>query len=456
MKKIHSLIVPGALVFLALAQSLHAVPAFARQTGLECFMCHADSQTNLNALGRKFAQSSYMMAKEDTSNSLLSGDKLGLDLATVLNMSVMIKARAEKGYDVINGKGEILETHDEDEIEANRGVYEMFKTSTIHLGGKVADNVGVLMQFREKESEAIFAGKVVSSFKIGDAYSGVSIFSTDNYGPFSGMEVYNTGLYKPLRQFENHKLTNAAQAADLGTGAATGLQAFYAGDILFVTVGAYVPIYHGDGINSANSMIPFARIALEQKLADMNLIVGAYGIKGTVTADNTALDNTLYRVIPSALVEVDKEAYGVDLQLEGPIFNMNSMLTLNAVLKSKTTLDHPELMNYAPSPSHGIPAYEFIYGDPYDSDMRGYSVSYELYPISSLGLKVAYLDINDQGPHTFEPDKIDAKDSKAYTVGFDYSFRQNVMFTMEYSLVKPDREDIADYSDLLAVVTASF
>jgi hypothetical protein len=456
MKKIHSLIVPGALVFLAFAQSLHAVPAFARQTGLECVMCHADSQSNLNALGRKFALSSYTMAKEDTSNSLVSGKELGLDLATVLNMSVMVKARADKGYDVINGKGEVLETHDEEEIGANRGVYEMFKTSTIHLGGKVANNVGALMQFREKESRAILAGKVISSFKTGDAYSGVSIFSTDNYGPFSGMEVYNTGLYKPLRQFENHKLTNAAQAADLGSGSATGVQAFYAGDIVFLTVGAYVPMYHSDGIESASSMIPFARLALEQKLGDMNLVVGAYGVKGKVSANNTALDTTLYGLIPSEVVEVDKEAYGVDLQLEGPIFDMNSMLTFNAVLKNKTTLDNPELMNYAPNPPHGVPQYEFIYGDPYDADMRAYSVSFEIYPISSLGLKVAYLDANDQGPHTYEPDKVDAKDKKAYTAGFDYAFRQNITFTMEYSLVKPDREDIADYSDLLAVLTASF
>jgi hypothetical protein len=312
------------------------------------------------------------------------------------------------------------------------------------------------MQFREKESRAILAGKVISSFQTGDGYSGISIFSTDNYGPFSGMEVYNTGLYKPLRQFENHKLTNAAQAADLGTGSATGLQAFYAGDILFITVGAYVPMYHSDGLNSATSMIPFARLALEQRLGDMTLIVGAYGIKGAVSADNTALDTTLYGLIPSALVEVDKEAYGFDLQLEGPIFNMNSMLTLNAVLKSKTTLDDPNLMNYAPFPPLGVKPSEFIYGDPYDADLRGYSVSYEIYPISSLGLKVAYLDVDDQGPHTFETTKIDAKDKKAYTLGFDYSFRQNVTFTMEYSLVKPDREDIADYSDLLAVLTASF
>lgn len=451
MKKIHSLIVPGFLVFLALSESLHAVPAFARQTGLECFMCHANNQSNLNALGRKFAESSYMMSKEDNSGSLIVGEKIGLDLATVLNMSVMLKARVDKGYDLTNGKGYVLETKDDEAVGENRGVYEIFKTSTINLGGKVANNVGALVEFREKEGKAILGGKVISSFKTGDAYSGITLYSTNNYGPFSGMETYNTGLYKPLRQFENHKLTNAIQASDTGSGEATGIQAFYGGDWLFATVGAYVPIHNSDGIDIGNSMIPFARITLEQQIGDLNLIVGAYGIKGSAKASNTLFDPALEGYVSQALVEVKKEAYGFDLQLEGQMFSMETMLTLNAALKNKTELDNPALMNYITSPISSN-----IYGEPEDGDMSGYSASFEFYPISSLGLKIAYLKLDDEGPHTYEPDKVDAKDKIAYTVGFDYSYRQNLTFTMEYSLVQPDRKDIADYSDLLAVLTVSF
>lgn len=454
MKKIQSLSLIGGLVFLSLAESLHAVPAFARQTGLECFMCHANSQTNLNALGRTFARSSYTMTKEDNSESLISGDKVGLDLATVLNMSVMIKARAEKGYDVINGKGEVVETQDEEEVGANRGIYEMFKTSTIQLGGKVANNVGALLEFREKESEAVLGGKVISSLKVDEtSYAGITLYTTDNYGPFSGMETYNTGLYKPLRQFENHKLTNAAQAADLGTGSATGLQLFYAGESIFATVGAYAPLHNSDGIDIGNSMIPFARLALEQKIGDLNFILGAYGIKGTTTASNTTFDSDLSGLVPSALVEVEKEAYGFDLQIEGELFSVPSMFTAIVVVKNKTTLDKPELMNYDSWPG---PNYEDVYGEPYDSETSAYSVSYEFYPTNALGLKLAYLHADDEGPYTYELDKIDAKDKTAYSVGFDYSYRQNIMFTLEYSYVKADREDIQDYSDLLAVITASF
>jgi hypothetical protein len=450
-KKIQSFWLLSMLLFLALSESLHAVPAFAKQTGLECFMCHSNNQTNLNAIGRDFARSSYQMTKPDNSESLISGERVGLDIPTVLNMSVMLKARVDKGYDVINGKGIVVETSDDDKLESNRGLYEIFKTSTLNIGGKVANNVGALFELREKENKAILGGKVISSFKTGDAYSGFSIYTTNNYGLFSGMETYNTGLYKPLRQFENHKLTNAAQAADFGSGEATGAQVFYSGDILFATLGAYVPMHNSDGISIDGGAIPFARIALERRFGNLNLIVGAYGAKGSVKAKNTTFDSTLSGLVPSSEVKLTKEAYGLDLQLEGEMFSMESMLTMNAVLKNKTELDNPAIMNYLVGPTR-----DHVNGEPADSNMKAYSVSFEIYPLSSLGLKVAYLNLDDQGPYTYELDKVDAKDKSAYTLGFDYSLRQNVMFTMEYSLVQADRQDIKNYSDLLAVMTVSF
>ena len=439
------------LLFLALAEGLHAVPTFTKQTGLECFMCHSNNQTNLNAFGRDFARSSYQMIKVDNSESLISAERTSLDIPTVLNMSIMLKARIDKGYDVTNGKGYVLETSDEEELESNRGLYEVFKTSTLNLGGKVANNVGALFELREKENKAILGAKLISSFETDDAYAGFAIYTTNNYGLFSGMETYNTGLYKPLRQFENHKLTNAAQAADLASGEATGVQVFYSGDILFATMGVYVPMHESDGISVDGGMIPFARVALERRFGNLNLIIGAYVVKGSVESDNTTFDSALSGLVASSKVKLTKEAYGLDLQLEGEMFSMESMLTINAVLKNKTQLDNPALMNYMVGPVK-----DHVYGEPEDADMKAHSVSFEMYPLDSLGLKASYLNLDDQGPHTYEPDKVDAKDKTAYTLGFDYSARQNVMFTMEYSVVHPEREDIKNYSDLLAVLTVAF
>jgi len=435
------------LIMLTFPDAAQAVPGFARQTGLECFMCHTQNQTKLNSFGRDFAHSGYAMSTEDGSQSLIDGKELGLSLPTVLNLSVMLKARWDKSNDAINGKGRVLESKDGDDIDSNRGLYEVYKTSTINIAGRVSENVGSILELREKEGKAIFGGKVITAFDTGNSYSGLAIYSTNNYGPFTGMETYNTGLYKPLRQFENHKLTNAAQASDLGSGAATGVQVYYAGEYLFATVGGYVPVHNSDGIDIGSTIIPFTRLAVEIPLGDMNLVIGGYGIKGHARASNTSFDPDLSGYIPRALVTVYKEAYGMDLQLEGSVLDLSTLLTVNAVFKNKTSLSNPLLM--------GDPTID-VYGEPEDAQTEAYSVDLEVNPWPSLGLKVAYLYANDKGPHILEPDKIDAKDKHALSFGLDYSFRQNIMFTVEYSMVTPSRLDIANYTDALGVITISF
>lgn len=443
-------LLPFFLVFVVFVENSQAIPAFSRQTGLECMMCHAQNQTKLNGFGRGFARSAYTMSSQNGSQSLIVGDEIGLGMPMVLNMSLMLKAKYDKGYGDINGKGVIPKTPNGDLIDTNRGVYEIFKTSTLNIGGKVADNVGALIEFREKEGKSILGGKVVSSFELAKAYAGFSIFSTDTYGPFSGAETYNTGLYKPLRQFENHKLTNAAQATDLASGEATGGQLFYSGENLFATLGAYVPKHNNDGIDIGGSMIPFSRIAYEQPIGDTNLIMGGYGIKGVAKMRNTTFEPKLIGYVPQALVEVKKEAYGVDLQVEGYLFSQSSLLTANAVLKNTTTLDKPYLMNYLTGS-----ILTSIFGEPEDADMKAYSIEWEVYPISSLGLKLSVLKLDDMGSHTYEPDKVDVKDKNTYTVGFDYSYRQNIMLSMEYSMIQPMKKDIEDYTALLTVLTIS-
>lgn len=434
-------------LLMTVAESLQALPAFARQTGLECMVCHTQNQTKLGGFGRQFALSGYTMSSESGSQSLIEGEEIGLGIPMILNMSLMLKARVRKGEDVINGKGVVLETSDGDSLDANRGMYEMFKTSTLNVAGRVSENIGTIIEFREKESKAIFGGKVTAAYEIDDGYAGVTIFSTNNYGPFTGMEAYNTGLYKPLRQFENHKLTNATQASDLASGKATGVQAYYGGNNIFLTVGAYVPMHNSDGIDIGGDMIPFARLAYEQPIGDVTLIVGAYAIDGTSKASNTSYYPSLSGKIPQQLVGVKKEAYGFDLQLEGTLMDMSILLTGSAVLKHKTTLSDASLMVSIP---------DDIYGEPEDGDMEAYSVDFAIHPWPTFGIKMAYLTVDDKGDHFYEPDKVDVKDKDAYTLGFDYSFRQNVMLTMEYSMVNAKKEGIKNYKDLLSVLTISF
>ena len=440
MKKLRqSLLLSIPILLSTLVQDASAVPAFARQTGLECMMCHAQNQTKLNSFGRSFARSAYTMSTESGSQSLIDGEELGLGIPMVLNMSMMLKGRYDKSSGAINGKGLVLQTTTGDSIDSNRGVYEMFKTSTLNIAGRMSENVGGIIEFREKEGKAIFGGKVAVAFETGEGYTGFVINSTNNYGPFSGIESYNTGLNKTLRQFENHKLTNAIQASDLGSGPATGVQVYYSGHNFFATLGAYVPAHNSDGIDIGGSMIPYARIAYEIPMNNLTLIFGAFGMNGTAKASNISLDPSI--TLPQALVGVKKESYGFDLQLEGTLKEMSTLLTIAIIPKNKTTLSDWTLM---------------VDGEPEDGDMQAYSIDLALYPRPSWGVKIAYLSVNDSGPHYSILDKIDVKDKDAVTLGFDYSFRQNIKLTMEYSMVEPKKEGIENFTDLLTALTISF
>ena len=450
MKKLRqSLLLSIPILLSTLVQDASAVPAFARQTGLECMMCHAQNQTKLNSFGRSFARSAYTMSTESGSQSLIDGEELGLGIPMVLNMSMMLKGRYDKSSGAINGKGLVLQTTTGDSIDSNRGVYEMFKTSTLNIAGRMSENVGGIIEFREKEGKAIFGGKVAVAFETGEGYTGFVINSTNNYGPFSGIESYNTGLNKTLRQFENHKLTNAIQASDLGSGPATGVQVYYSGHNFFATLGAYVPAHNSDGIDIGGSMIPFARLAYEIPMNQMTLIIGAFGMHGTAKASNTSYYTGLIGSVntPQALVGVKKESYGFDLQLEGTLQEMSTLLTIAIVPKNKTTLSDPSVM---------VDEIAKIYGEPEDAEMQSYSIDLSLSPRPSWSVKIAYLSVNDTGPHYYLLDKIDVKDKDAVTLGFDYSFRQNIKLTMEYSMVEPKKEGIENFTDLLTALTISF
>jgi len=145
----YSLFLSTLVLLVSLSENALAVPAFARQTGLECMMCHAQNQTKLNGYGREFARSAYTLSSESGAQSLIDGEELGLGIPMVLNMSLMLKARFDKSDGAINGKGRVLETEDGEPTDSNRGIYEIFKTSTIHLAARVANNAGRLLAVRE-------------------------------------------------------------------------------------------------------------------------------------------------------------------------------------------------------------------------------------------------------------------------------------------------------------------
>ena len=306
----------------------------------------------------------------------------------------------------------------------------MYKVSKLFFGGKIAENVGGVGNY----SYDIFGAKIVFVGELGSGYAGVSAFMDNSFGPFSGMEYYNTGLYVPLKLFENRRGTNAAQATNLGHGPATGIQAYYGGDVLFASAGAYVPATsEHEGLDIGNSAIGIGRIAVAPMIGDWMVMVGAYGLGGTARISDDALDNITPKADSSELIDITREAFGLDAQIEGAIGGMSTVVAVNAVLYNKTKLyNHSTGVNYDEL-SFNSGDVEYKAGDD-----RALSVEVQVNPWAAVGLKASYLHYDDRYDYKYSTagqirQKVDRADRDDYTLGVDYAFRQNIRFAFEYT-----------------------
>src|SRR5579884_4310536 len=133
----------------------HAVPAFARQTGMECSTCHVGSfGPQLTAFGRSFKLKAYMMntGQSETSNSKGSSDTPGLK-EYLQNLSAMAFGGVEhtdgdlrRGIELA-GPQQRLRTNDNTTLDQ----------VSIFYGGPVFSNVGMLAQATYSDPNQHFA-----------------------------------------------------------------------------------------------------------------------------------------------------------------------------------------------------------------------------------------------------------------------------------------------------------
>ncbi|WP_373031871.1 hypothetical protein, partial [Sulfurovum sp.] len=315
----------GLLTFAGLTQEVKAMPMFTAQTGMDCTGCHTQLMPRLNKFGRKFAASGMTMSQhvQDMNEDHAEEQDMLSDMD--LNPSILIKSKYARTWDKPDGKGAIKED------DTNDGEYSPVRMATFMYGGRVNENVGAILNlgWRKEEGDSI-AGKVVYSQDVEDGYWGTAFYSTATLGPFSGMEFYNTGLYKPLRTFDNKVYSNSAQSTKAFTKGATGLQVYYdkdnllsGGDHFFVTAGIYTPTQDNNFIDMSDNILPFARIAYEHPMGDYNVMIGAFIISGGDTVSTTET------------LSMKRETYGFDMQIEGEIADKEASLTVTSILKNK-------------------------------------------------------------------------------------------------------------------------
>lgn len=300
-----------------MSQVANAVPAFARQTDVQCTGCHFQSFPALNAFGRNFRANGYTLVG---SEPLIEGDDISLP--SRLNTSIITKVR----YQV---KGD---------TDGNRGEIQWPDEAALLVGGRFGESAGFLMEIGLGPQEAEVGpgtltctnnadastcvvdgntgdvtGNYLSTkfhFNITDSFAVVP-FSTDGLGVGYGFEMLNTGLQRSQRPIENRKGFSAAQILGTASGGATGIAFVYHADDLFVNYSHWSPTWGNVNANVIGGLAHYIRAAYMPNIGGWDVGVGFSLMTGSVEVN--AQD-------PADEVMVDN--WGIDAQAQGTMGNM--------------------------------------------------------------------------------------------------------------------------------------
>lgn len=418
------------------ATTAEATPAFARQMDMDCMSCHYQNIPKLNSFGREFKISGFTMTSGK--KEIKSEQYGGVNLPENLGLGFVLKARI---HDTKKGDPAVADDH--------TTFSEIFDESALLFGGKISDNIGgsfelangandiattdtdingttVVTSVENEGSGAGISGKLTFTKAFSFGRLGVTAFNTDSLGVFSGTEIYSTGLYRPVRQFENRKKANILQRNGIGDGSASGVQAYYYGNGLYATFGQYVPGY-GQSIDvSSEGYKDFARAAYEFNLAGFTIAAGGFYIGGDIIGVTQNASDIIWT---SAADSFDRKANGFDMQIEGIINGMSLMVTGAALLNNK----------YSPSGNRTS----------IKEEKTGFSFDAQLNTAEYMGIKLAYLSHSDKVYET--------KDESIISVGAEYNVAQNVRLCLEYSNIDyPNNSAKKTDSDLLFMAMVAF
>ncbi|MDQ1340885.1 MAG: hypothetical protein QG567_2043, partial [Campylobacterota bacterium] len=347
----------------------------------------------LNSYGKQFKLSGYTMSSDMGAQKLITDKdaegKTTVSLPSSFNASVLTKTRyvqtTTEGY---TGKKEGTE----------RGEIQMFDEGFIQLAGRISESWGFISEFT---ADGLSTAKFAGATDIAGGTGGLSLFTSDGFGPFYGQELWSTGIYRPDRLFEDRSNTNAAQVTGIGAHAVTGAALSLKKDALFANVTLFTPNSQyqddsapekGNHMDSTPGNIAY-RAAYELHAGDVGGMVGIFGTSGT---------STYY---PDGIVEVNQvtDSFGIDTEWE-----THSMVVNAVYATTKGNEDGESIYKNGTS----------------DTTAMSANISYAL--SNKLFVKGAYLNYAVKDNKT--------KDFSAITPGVEYFINDNMRTAFEYSM----------------------
>lgn len=283
-----------AVTIISGSSKSHAIPAFARQTGIACSGCHFQHFPTLNAFGRAFKSNGYTMTGGQTT---LVEDS-GLSLPTVLNATFVTKARYFKE------NGTKLDKDGNKSVQ-DTGRFDFPDEAAILLGGRAGEYIGFLVeaQLADNTKMGLANFKMPIGFSVGDGSFEVIPFKTDALGPQAAFELLATGAVDNSRVFEDQKRVMSAQRYIGASSPASGVALVYAHNLGFVNATLWTPY---DGTSAVKSWNQYFRAAVTPTVGAWDLAAGAQYWTGTSETNLPAQKQ-------------DTKAYVVDAQAQGAI-----------------------------------------------------------------------------------------------------------------------------------------
>lgn len=287
------------------SQLAQAVPAFARQTGMECNSCHFQNFPALNSFGRLFRAGGYIMTG---TQPMIEGQN-DLTLPSTLNASIIAKIRYQLAGDV----------------DGNRGEIQWPDEAALLVGGRAAEHVGFLMELglgpQEGEGTVDPSGNVSTEvtgnflstkfhFAIGDHYA-IIPFSTDGLGVGYSFELLNTGAQRSQRPIENRQGFSAGQLLGTASGEATGIAFVYQTPEFYANYSHWTPSWSNVNADPLGGLAHYLRLVYMPNLGGWDTGIGISYMNGTVKSGATD---------PAS--ETFVEGWTFDTQLQGEVSDM--------------------------------------------------------------------------------------------------------------------------------------
>jgi hypothetical protein len=275
-----------ALGALSIGQQAHAVPSFARQTGMDCFVCHTN-YPELTPFGRQFKLLGYTLtngANQDNKNHL----------------AAMMETAMTNTANVTSGSG--------GNPAHNNQLF--IPQVSLFYAGKLSEHTGAFVQYTYDSSDSHRWGPDNTDFryarqtKLGN-YDLIVGASVNNSPTVS--DIYNsTSIWGfPYLSDPEETTPGAATVLEgaLGPGTVGGLGAYaFLNNTLYAEVNVYRPAVGRLSVfregtpspsdpNNPNHYLdgsaPYWRLALEHQFGNHNLMIGTHGIVANIYPDPT-------------------------------------------------------------------------------------------------------------------------------------------------------------------------